>query len=134
MRQEVSIVIPVYLDFEESNEVALWLQKRESSDELRGLLEFPGGKVEQGESALFAAKREYEEEVGVSVMISDLSAFKRYSFDKIDINVFLYKSSKKELPLEGPYCIDELLSNKLKILPNNSEIIRDVSKYFQTLS
>ena len=36
-----------------------------------GYWEFPGGKVEQGESVLDALKREFEEEVGVQILSAD---------------------------------------------------------------
>lgn len=36
-----------------------------------GYWEFPGGKVEQGESVLDALKREFEEEVGVQILFAD---------------------------------------------------------------
>ncbi len=36
-----------------------------------GYWEFPGGKVEQGESVFDALKREFEEEVGVEIISAD---------------------------------------------------------------
>ena len=36
-----------------------------------GYWEFPGGKVEQGESVFDALKREFEEEVGVQILSAD---------------------------------------------------------------
>jgi len=40
----------------------LWMQKREEAGPLSGMLEFPGGKIENGETPLQAALREADEE------------------------------------------------------------------------
>jgi 8-oxo-dGTP diphosphatase len=49
------------------------LQKRRAERQHGGLWEFPGGKVEAGESALFALIREIDEELGVVVTPDHLS-------------------------------------------------------------
>jgi mutator protein MutT len=68
-RALVSIVIP-YKILEEG--LSIWMQKRLSSDELNGLLEFPGGKIEKKETPVIAAIREVKEETGVLLSESDL--------------------------------------------------------------
>ncbi len=45
----------------------VWVQTRTDTGPFQGLLEFPGGGIEAGESPLQAAVREVEEEVGISV-------------------------------------------------------------------
>lgn len=49
-----------------------WIVQRDSSGEhghLAGLWEFPGGKVEEGESTTSALHREMEEEFGVEIKV-----------------------------------------------------------------
>ena len=58
----VSIVIPYKI---EEGKLSIWMQKRETKDDLFGALEFPGGKIESGEDPSLAATREIEEETGV---------------------------------------------------------------------
>ncbi len=60
----VSIVIPYKV---EGKKLSIWMQKRETEDELFGTLEFPGGKIEPGEDPSFAAIREIKEEAGVQL-------------------------------------------------------------------
>ena len=69
----ISILIPYQL---KNNQLNLWVQIRESNDELNGLKEFPGGKIEDGETPLKACLREVAEEVGVSLNESQVELFK----------------------------------------------------------
>lgn len=57
---EVAVVIPENLG-------AVWARPRREGGLLDRLLEFPGGKLAQGESPIEAARRELREEVGISV-------------------------------------------------------------------
>ena len=49
------------------NTLNLWVQVRTDDGPYHGLLEFPGGGIEPGESPLEAAVREVSEEVGIEV-------------------------------------------------------------------
>ena len=73
----ISIVIPY---IKKDSELFLWVQDRKSSDELAGLLEFPGGKIENEETPEQAAMREVLEETGVFLDESKLKKFKNYDF------------------------------------------------------
>jgi 8-oxo-dGTP diphosphatase len=56
-----------------TNEVGeILLQKRPEGRQMAGLWEFPGGKVESGESPESALVRELKEELGIEVDVPDL--------------------------------------------------------------
>lgn len=71
------------------------MQTRESSDELNGLLEFPGGKVEVNETVEEAARREVQEEVGVQV--EGLRFYKQHE----SLNIFFYKDDSESFQASG---------------------------------
>lgn len=86
-RKEVSLVIPILDD----GKIVMIRQYRVSVNQ--ELIEFPGGKIEPGETPLEAAKRELEEETGfVASYLQHLVSF--YSaphFTDEKIRIFLAK-------------------------------------------
>ncbi len=77
----------------------LWMQTRVSNGPLNGLMEFPGGKIEPGESSEEAGRREVHEEVGVRVE-EYLPLFKRHSYVNGDKTILLHVHFSKfdEIP------------------------------------
>ena len=59
----------------------LFIAKRQSDQHLAGLWEFPGGKVESGETVLDALKRELHEELGITVLKADPLIEQRHEYD-----------------------------------------------------
>ena len=115
------------------NQLHLWCQQRNSQDELAKLLEFPGGKIEVGESPREAAKRETLEEVGVELNLEDLIHFKTFQFEKgLSIWTFIYLDEFNNFSQDNYFFKENLLAkNGFQILPNNVKIINDLSQYFQ---
>lgn len=54
------------------------VQRRPLGKEFSGAWETPGGKVEEGESFKEALRREFLEELGVELNVSDMKPFKEY--------------------------------------------------------
>ena len=80
------------------------ITKRKSEGLLGGLWEFPGGKIEKGETPEEACLRELKEEVNLKVEIeSHLTQVKHaYTHFKIRMEVFICRFKSGRVRLEGP--------------------------------
>ncbi len=87
------VALAVFHRFTGSN-LEVWTQRRTDDGIYHGLLEFPGGKIEQGETPVAAAVREVHEEVGIVVDPSQGRLFGLYPNELpgrvILLNVFLF--------------------------------------------
>src|SRR3984957_5897528 len=68
------------------------LQQRPKGKAMAGLWEFPGGKIQAGETPEAALCRELQEELGITVVPSDLSefAFASHRYDTFHILLLLW--------------------------------------------
>ncbi|TKB53717.1 8-oxo-dGTP diphosphatase MutT [Ferrimonas aestuarii] len=64
---------------------------RQGEQHLAGKWEFPGGKVEAGESELEALKRELDEEVGLEVKTAELIETKAFDFPDLQLQLSFYR-------------------------------------------
>jgi 8-oxo-dGTP diphosphatase len=65
-------------------------QRRESAV-LPLLWDFPGGRVEEGESDQAALVREVEERLGAAVRVGQLISFVNHPYEKYAVDLFLYE-------------------------------------------
>lgn len=129
--QPIAIVIPFR---KTQGEVFVWTQVRESADDLSGLLEFPGGKIEKQESPLDCAVREVCEEAGVTVNAVELKKWKCYNFETssklILLHTYLYfDNGRKLFPETGLIRLENYLDYAKRIPPKNNEILAELYQY-----
>ena len=67
--------------------------QRKASDRLPGMWEFPGGKLESGETPEGCLKRELREEFGIEVSVGRFVAESIYHYDHISIRLVAYKAT-----------------------------------------
>ena len=69
------------------NEGKYFIARRGPSEKLSGYWEFPGGKVEEGESLSDCLRRELKEELGISAKIGEVLTTSDYAYQHGDIRL-----------------------------------------------
>jgi 8-oxo-dGTP diphosphatase len=108
------------------------IAKRRQGDMLAGKWEFPGGKIDPGESAEEALKRELQEELDIEVEVLDFICSSRYDYEHLSVELLAYRV----LHISGditPHVHDEVkwvLPDGLcayEFPPANDKIVRHLS-------
>ena len=72
------------------------IAKRRSIDRLANKWEFPGGKIEKGETPEQCLKREMKEEFGIDVSVGEFLGSSIYHYDHVSIKLLAYLTFWKE--------------------------------------
>ena len=96
--------------------------------EFEGLWEFPGGKIEPGESHETALKREIEEELGIDISIENFLCTTNYDYSSFHLIMHCYLcniiSGEIELKEHKDACwLNPEAFNDVEWLPADKEII-----------
>ncbi len=101
--------------------------------EYKGLWEFPGGKIEPGETPQEALKREIQEELATTISVGELIKSVEYDYPKFHLSMdcFWAKVVSGHLELKEAedakwLAMDEL--DSVNWLPADKELIRDIIK------
>ena len=57
------------------------------------LWEFPGGRVEDGEEDHEALMREFQEKVGIAIVVNDLSIHVTHEYDRYHLDMLVYHAT-----------------------------------------
>lgn len=141
MKKNLTVSIAIFINEINERGFKIWTQVREEPGALYGKLEFPGGKIEIGETPKEACVREVHEEVGVLLTQEDqLELFKiqEYSFENRNICLYSFISNFSKLPeskgqwLEITYAdLSAHLQGRIPAI--NHVIIDELTRYIQKL-
>lgn len=116
-------------------------QRQECEGSYAGYWEFPGGKIEEGESDRDALRREFSEELGCDVIQCEKFYFMEWVYPERTVELRFYlvrlsceETSKLELNAHSQLSwvnLDEALS--LPVLPANTKILKELLKQKERL-
>lgn len=116
------------------------ITRRRADTVYAGYWEFPGGKVEPGESPKDCAEREVREEVGLTVRATHQLAIVEHTYEhgRVRLNAWVcheVQAGGEAKPLEVADCcwctLDEIPWDEF--LPANSAIVRELAVYLAGL-
>ncbi len=140
MKKNLTVAIALFIKDVTDQGFSVWTQIRLEAGSLYGKNEFPGGKIEVGETPEEACRREVHEEVGLLLPAdSKLVLFKvqDYSYENRNICLFVFLSPFTQIPenkgewLSINYTYKSSLF-KGKIPPINHVILDDLAVYIQS--
>jgi 8-oxo-dGTP diphosphatase len=111
----VNIEASVGIIFNESFQ--LLMAERPQSKTWSGWWEFPGGKIEKGETPLEALKRELKEEIGISVIDAEKWIVRKYAYEGYEVTLHFYKVTQWSGNIEAK---EE--QNISWVLPDNNKV------------
>ena len=102
--------------------------------EFEGMWEFPGGKIEPGESREAALKREIQEELGIDISIGELLCTTEYDYPSFHLTMHCYLCSIETGEIElREHKSAQWLSGKaldtLEWLPADKEVIEKLNTF-----
>lgn len=108
--------------------------RRPPQDKGAGLWEFPGGKIENGESPEQALQREIEEELALSIQIEFDLGRRQHAYDNTDVDLQLYicRIIGGTLELREHDAMEWILPKNLKVeklLAADRPFVGDIQNY-----
>lgn len=70
----------------------IFIARRKTGDNLAGKWEFPGGKLEPGETPEACLKRELKEEFGVETRIGEFICASKFEYKHLPIELLVYRA------------------------------------------
>ena len=129
----IKVVAAVIKSINQNNEPIIFATQR-GDGEFKGGWEFPGGKIEAGETPQEALKREIKEELDTEISVKDLICTVEYDYPKFHLSMdcFWCEIINGALILKEHEDAKWLTKDKLdsvEWLPADLSLIKEIKKY-----
>lgn len=125
--KEIKVVAAV---IENKNRILI---AQRNKGEFEGLWEFPGGKIELGETEKEALVREIEEEFNINIVVKDhlISIEHDYSTFHLKMSCYICHINDEQITLHDHYAIKWIdpLEKNIKWVPADIKVINAYNKY-----
>ncbi len=119
------------------NDSRILVAKRKASDSHPSVWEFPGGKVEQGESPAEALKREIKEELGMDIQVLERIESRDYVTPRgqpIRLSLYATQALSSEFSLnehEEARWVQFHELQQVEFLPGNQQFLPAIEKWWK---
>jgi 8-oxo-dGTP diphosphatase len=114
------------------------IDRRKATGEMGGLWEFPGGKIEAGETIEACIKREIKEELGIEILVGDRLTTITHNYKTFKVTLYVHdcqylKGEPQPIECEEIQWVTPAELNKYQFPSANTQIVnllqqRDISK------
>ena len=114
------------------------IDRRKQSGEMGGLWEFPGGKIEPGETIAECIQREVKEELAIEIIVGDRLTTITHAYETFKVTLYVHdckylSGEPQTLECEEIHWVEPAQMNQYRFPQANTQIInllqqRDISK------
>jgi mutator protein MutT len=104
------------------------IDRRKNEGEMAGLWEFPGGKIEPGETVRECVKREIKEELDMEIVVGDRLTTITYAYKTFNVTLYVHEcqhvgGEPRPLECEEIHWVEPANMNQYKFPQANTQII-----------
>lgn len=128
MKKNIEVVAAIIVD-----EAGRILATKRGYGDMKGGWEFPGGKIEPGETAQQALKREIDEELNVTIEVGDKLCSVQWNYTKFHLTMHCYWCKVTEgtillLEHEAARWLDKEDLWSVDWLPADTEVVKHIKQ------
>ena len=104
------------------------IDRRKNEGEMAGLWEFPGGKIEPGETVRECVKREIKEELDIEIVVGDRLTTITYAYKTFNVTLYVHEcqhvgGEPRPLECQEIHWVEPANMNQYKFPQANTQII-----------
>ncbi len=129
-----TIRVSAALIFDDQNKIII--TRRPEGTHLAGMWEFPGGKIESGETAEKALEREIKEELALDIKVGTLYFQNVFEYDEKFVDISFFMCTQTD-PAQQPQAIEVVEWQRVRLIeleqfefpPADKEVVRQLLEF-----